>query len=278
MTDNTELKRLAEAANAVTSDARVEMTIASEPGPNQAEIDAVTAFMGAATPAAVVALIAENERLRADCSSMRGSLKTNAVSIKKLIKDGGRAARERDQLKAELATERQRRWDGNESAALERDEDVRKLRAEIAGLKTGNEAYEQVNAEMKAEVEVLRKDADRAAYWKQRAKSAEGHLFSGDFRAAAMELHKYSRFESTPWPELTGSQHALISSAAGAVIATVNRLRDARRPKNRDETDAIIWCACGDGHAANSYGAGFMDANNGVCANCGAALGQGEQS
>ncbi|KMN20276.1 hypothetical protein [Pseudomonas weihenstephanensis] len=152
------------------------------------------------------------------------------------------------------------------------------LRAEVAGLRTGYEAYERVNAELKAEVEVLRKDADRAAYWKQRAKSAEGHLFSGDFRAAAMELHKYSRFESTPWPELTGSQHALISSAAGAVIATVNRLRDARRPKNRDETDAIIWCACGDGHAANSYGAGFMDANNGVCANCGAALGKGEQS
>ncbi|MHC8403612.1 hypothetical protein [Pseudomonas sp. TMB3-21] len=34
----------------------------------------------------------------------------------------------------------------------------------------------------------------------------------------------------------------------------------------------IIWCACGDGHAANSYGAGFMDANNGVCANCDAAM------
>lgn len=39
----------------------------------------------------------------------------------------------------------------------------------------------------------------------------------------------------------------------------------------------IIWCACGDGHAANSYGAGFMDANNGICANCDAAMGKGEQ-
>ncbi|MDD2054946.1 hypothetical protein NPS46_20570 [Pseudomonas putida] len=63
MADYTELKRLAETANAVTSDTRVEMTISSEPGPNQAEIDAVTAFMGAATPAAVLALIAENNRL-----------------------------------------------------------------------------------------------------------------------------------------------------------------------------------------------------------------------
>ena len=74
-----------------------------------------------------LALIAENERLSTDCSSMRGSLKANAVSIKKLIKDGGRAARERDQL-----------------------------RAEVAGLKTGYEAYERVNAELKAEVEGLK--------------------------------------------------------------------------------------------------------------------------
>ncbi|WP_395605265.1 hypothetical protein [Pseudomonas sp. B16120] len=35
------------------------------------------------------------------------------------------------------------------------------LRAEIAGLKTGYEAYEQVNAELKAENEALRKDAER---------------------------------------------------------------------------------------------------------------------
>lgn len=41
---------------------------------------------------------------------------------------------------------------------LEADRD--QLRAEIAGLKTGYEAYEQVNAELKAEVEALRKDAE----------------------------------------------------------------------------------------------------------------------
>lgn len=33
----------------------------------------------------------------------------------------------------------------------------------------------------------------------------------------------------------------------------------------------IIWCACGDGYPVNSYGAGLMDANEGVCANCDAA-------
>lgn len=77
------------------------------------------------------------------------------------------------------------------------------LQAQIAGLKTGYEAYEQVNAGLKAEVEGLRKSAP---------------------------------------------------------------------------STEIIWCACGDGHAAHSYGAGFMDANDGVCANCDAALGLGGQS
>ena len=77
------------------------------------------------------------------------------------------------------------------------------LKAEVAGLKTGYEAYEQVNAELKAEVEGLRK---------------------------------------------------------------------------LGPSKEIIWCACGDGYPVNSHGAGFMDANNGVCANCDAALGQGEQS
>lgn len=40
---------------------------------------------------------------------------------------------------------------------IERDQ----LRAEVAGLRTGYEAYERVNAELKAEVEALRKDAER---------------------------------------------------------------------------------------------------------------------
>jgi hypothetical protein len=63
VTNYSELNRLTEAANAVTGDVRVEMTIASESGPNQSEIDAVTAFMGMATPVVVLALIAENKGL-----------------------------------------------------------------------------------------------------------------------------------------------------------------------------------------------------------------------
>ncbi len=75
-------------------------------------------------------------------------------------------------------------------------------------------------------------ERDRAEYWKQRAKSAEGHLFASDWRAAAMELHKYCSFESTPWDQLTGSQRALLDGAAGSVIGVVNARRDARTPKD----------------------------------------------
>ncbi len=75
-------------------------------------------------------------------------------------------------------------------------EEIARLRAEVAGLRTGYEACERVNAELKAEVEGLRK---------------------------------------------------------------------------LGPSKEIIWCACGDGYPVNSHGAGFMDANNGVCANCDSA-------
>ena len=259
MTDYTELKRLAEA---------ISQKDIADP------IESKRVML--VEPAAVLALIAENEELGRYLCTCRDCGGEGALHTGDWHSYGHMEP-------PEPVMEKCGECDGTGllgeiqdlyQVITERDQ----LRVEVAGLRTGYEAYELVNAELKAEYEALRKDADRAAYWKQRAKSAEGHLFSGDFRAAAIELHKYSRFESTPWPELTGSQHALITSAAGAVIATVNRLRDTRRPKDRAETGAIIWCACGDGHAANSYGAGFMDANGGVCANCDAAMGKGEQS
>ena len=113
MTDNTELKRLAEAANAVTGGVSVDIAISSERGPNQPEIDAVTAFVGAATPAAVLALISENE-------SARGHWANESNNVQALM------------------------------------DEVLRLKAEIAGLRTGYEAYERVNAELKAENESLR--------------------------------------------------------------------------------------------------------------------------
>lgn len=59
MTDFAKLKALAEAANAVTGDVNVEMVLVDESGSNQAEIDAVTAFLAATKPAVVLGLIAD---------------------------------------------------------------------------------------------------------------------------------------------------------------------------------------------------------------------------
>ncbi|HEQ0203183.1 TPA: hypothetical protein VDW83_001655 [Pseudomonas aeruginosa] len=66
--------------------------------------EALAIRAGSAGPdisADVLGLIEEVEKLRADTSSMRGSLNANSKCMKKLIKDGTRAAKERDRLRAE---------------------------------------------------------------------------------------------------------------------------------------------------------------------------------
>lgn len=73
--------------------------------------------------------------------------------------------------------------------------------------------------------------------------------------------------------ELTGVGMAKL---AGAMCRLRAKHNDWTLPERLPDAN-LIWCACGDGFAANSYGAGFMDANNGVCANCDAAMGNGEQ-
>ncbi|MCY1278193.1 hypothetical protein D9M69_410880 [compost metagenome] len=122
-------------------------------------------FMLACTPDAILALIAENERLRAGA---RGDFDLDA-------------------------------W-------LDWSKEAESLRAEVGTLR------------------------ERAEYWRQRAKSAEGHLFTSDWRAARHALHMHTALASTPWDALTDSQQAQISSAAGAVIAEVNARREVRMP------------------------------------------------
>ena len=83
-----------------------------------------------------------------------------------------------------------------------------------------------------AELKDLRR---RAAYWKQRAKSAEGHLYAGDMKAAMRELHKRTAFAGTPWEDLSVSQHAQIQGAALAVVGAINSQRDRRLPADSRE-------------------------------------------
>ena len=217
MTDNTELKRLAEALIAA-NDLFNESPQDNEVG--DAWSLANDRFTEAASPEFILALIADNERLTKAVGLQvirRFVGDDDQKNIDELVAAGIQVDKE---LIVQLKAENERL-----AAACERAEQIiiveckaaslakvranlleanrDQLRAEVAGLRTGYEAYERVNAELKAEVEALRK---------------------------------------------------------------------------LGPSKEIIWCACGDGHAANSYGAGFMDANGGVCANCDAALGQGEQS
>ncbi|MBK3479821.1 hypothetical protein JJD66_27445 [Pseudomonas sp. MF6751] len=138
MTDYTELKRLAEAAIVA-----LDKYNADECNYELAEAfgAADDAFHDAAGPATVLALIAENERLDAINNQMI------------LLECNG----------------------GTAQAAINLLEERDKLRAEVAGLRTGYEAYEQVNAELKAENERLRAglkgdyDLDAWLDWTQEA-------------------------------------------------------------------------------------------------------------
>lgn len=67
-----------------------------------------------------------------------------------------------------------------ETAVAERDQ----LRAEVAGLRTGYEAYERVNAELKAENEALRDDLEQIQYdanaWRNSEESVWIEVFNSE--------------------------------------------------------------------------------------------------
>jgi len=118
---------------------------------NRLEVDPRHDYDGISTRDATVKVLdeqvdqlkAENERLAktADCWD-RLNVQNKALS------DSFRA--ERDQAEQDYK---------DVVGTIElRDIEISKLRAEVAGLRTGYEAYERVNAELKAEVEGLRRE------------------------------------------------------------------------------------------------------------------------
>lgn len=104
---------------------------------------------------------------------------------------------------------------------------VDELRAELAGLRTSFDAQNNVIARLERErIELV----ERATYWRQRAKSAEGHLYASDFQSACNALHRESNYAEISIENLTEVQRARISSAVNAVVRTINAQRDRRRP------------------------------------------------
>lgn len=73
---------------------------------------------------------------------------------------------------------------------------------------------------------------ERAAYWKQRAKAAEGHLWGSDLQDAAQAIHGISVLRETAWADLTDMQRFGFDHAARLVVGTINAKRAAREPKD----------------------------------------------
>lgn len=153
MADHSELKRLSEACGNLNwrfqQENWTEYAIRDDHGyiatmrvgsPKQAGPDpdreAKAKFLGALTPAAVLALIAENKRLESEAVYSAA---------------GFDAARE----------------------------EIARLKAENAGLKTGYAAFEQVNAGLKAEMEVLLKDAERYRWLRDQCGIVEYKAIAG---------------------------------------------------------------------------------------------------
>ncbi|KRP44082.1 hypothetical protein [Pseudomonas poae] len=98
-----------------------------------------------AKPSVLLALIAENERVLAAISTPESVfINMKAGRIAKI------SLRSAIDLHGEVIN-------GDDAQQIE----IARLRAEVAGLRTGYEAYERVNAELKAENEALRKHAER---------------------------------------------------------------------------------------------------------------------
>lgn len=145
MTDYTELKRAAERIVEVQTSQDVPIGILFDE------------FEALASPEAILAIIAENDALggllkrfvdgeheQDENQAERHMYFTEAQSILALVNG---------ELEAHTIVPDS----AIKAIHAERDQ----LRAEIAGLRTGYEAYERVNAELKAENEALRKDAER---------------------------------------------------------------------------------------------------------------------
>lgn len=115
---------------------------------------------------------------------------------------------------------------------------VLSLLAEVEQLKADNQMLRDEDLkwqglrDQEREIEALRA---RAGYWRQRAKSAEGHLYASDFQSACGALHLDSNYADIPVEQLTEVQKARISSAVNTVLRAVNARRDLRRPT--DVTD-----------------------------------------
>lgn len=160
-------------------------------------------------------LKAENERLHKLVSWQGDANNEVTISAGQLMKHMD----ERDQLKAD--NERLEAINnqmillecngGTAQAAINLLAERDQLRAEVAGLRTGYEAYERVNAELKAENEALLKDADSRIEWAKEASAeidrlqgieAECGTLRDDLEQIQYDINSWRNKEESVWIEV----------------------------------------------------------------------------
>lgn len=182
MSDYSKLKELAEAASEgawvqdafeVVSDGIEDRRVARCSWLTDAQ------YIAAANPVVVLGLIAENERLtnrlEVDPRHDYDGISTRDATVKVLDEQVDQLKADNERLRADYAglARFNPEWDrvaAAQDSVREHMAMVVQLKAEVAGLRTGYEAYEQVKAELKAEIEALRKDAEQ---WRALVRRAE---------------------------------------------------------------------------------------------------------
>ncbi|MFI8372702.1 hypothetical protein ACIGCH_01160 [Pseudomonas helleri] len=171
MADHSELKRLAEACGTLNwrfqQENWTEYAIRDDHGyiatmrvgsPKQAGPDpdreAKAKFLGAMTPGAVLALIADNERMK----TLRSKTEREFAQELEVWRRGPSCWNCGDTGDVhDIVGEWRGKCDCFAAQLIDATQERDQLRAENAGYKTGYEAYEQVNAGLKTKVEGLRK-------------------------------------------------------------------------------------------------------------------------
>lgn len=153
------------------------------------------AYDDATNPDVVLGLIAENERMTKIAYAAHGAFRMETLAERDQLKTENEALKSQVQVLQANPNSWQSGYDeGRRMGTKHRADEVERLKAENAGLQTGYKAYEQVNAELRVEVEALRKDAERYQWM-----STEGNWvarFHGKWRA---HVGEYGDKNPTDW-------------------------------------------------------------------------------
>ncbi|QKL02910.1 hypothetical protein GEV39_16655 [Pseudomonas sp. NY5710] len=136
--DKAQLKALAEAANAVTSDVNITMAVGTDPD----EVKAVQDYLQVAMPKTILALIVEIERMEEEFDKAWRHDLNNANNVQALSAEVSRLQRESEALRKALleASEEVATWGAYASEYFQKKHDLSGCVAKIHAAAMGKEA------------------------------------------------------------------------------------------------------------------------------------------